>query len=206
VLADIIVFDGVDELDALGPLEVLRSARGLGADVTARLVTRVHQPEVRGAFGLRFVPDGLFEPGVADVVVATGGGWVTRSPQGAWAESERGEWPALLAAAAGSARVMTGVCTGAMLLARAGVVGTRRATTHHGALADLAATGATVVDERVVDDGDLITCGGVTSGIDLALWLVERELGRTVADAVATRIEYQRFRPADRGHGRTPGS
>lgn len=196
MLIDIIVFDGVDELDAIGPLEVLRSTRGLGADLTTRLVTCSPQPEVRGAYGLRFVPDGPFEPGVADIVVATGGGWVTRSAQGAWAESERGEWPTLLAAAAGSARVMAGVCTGSMLLARAGLIGTRRATTHHGALADLAATGATLVDARVVDDGDLITCGGVTSGIDLALWLVERELGRDLADAVATRIEHQRFRPA----------
>jgi len=92
--------------------------------------------------------------------------------------------------------VMAGVCTGTMLLAHAGVVGERRATTHHSALPDLADLGATVVQDRVVDDGSLVTSGGVTSGIDLALWLVEREFSREVADNVAQRMEYPRWRPA----------
>ena len=83
-----------------------------------------------------------------------------------------------------------------MLLAHAGVIGDRRAGTHHSAWDDLAATGATVVRDRVVDDGDLITGGGVTSGIDVALWLVERELSPVLADRIAEGMEYARFRPA----------
>ena len=71
------------------------------------------------------------------------------------------------------------VCTGAMLLAAAGITDGRPATTHHGAIEDLRASGARRRGRaRVVDDGDLITAGGVTSGIDLALHLVERECGR----------------------------
>jgi transcriptional regulator GlxA family with amidase domain len=84
-----------------------------------------------------------------------------------------------------------------MLLAHAGVIGSRRAATHHSAWGDLTATGATLVRDRVVDDGDVITSGGVTSGIDLALWLVEKYASREIADAVAENLEYgDRARPA----------
>ena len=79
-----------------------------------------------------------------------------------------------------------------MVIAAAGVTEGRPATTHHDAIEDFRATGAEIVDARVVDDGDLITAGGVTSGIDLALALVERAAGREVADAVAWDLEYSR--------------
>src|SRR5207245_2519987 len=81
--------------------------------------------------------------------------------------------------------VLAGVCTGVMLLARAGVIGARPATTHHGAKAELEAAGVKVVDERVVDAGGLVTAGGVTSGIDLALRLVERVAGPAGGGAAA---------------------
>jgi len=196
VQIDIVVYDGLDEMDAFGPLEVLRSAEAAGADITARLVTRVPTEQVTGAFGLRFCPDATYEPG-ADVLVVPGGGWAARAERGACAEVQAGSWLPLLADAARQVRIMAGVCTGTMLLAHAGVVGTRRASTHHTALADLAATGAEVVNERVVDDGDLITSGGVTAGIDLALWLVERLTDHGFADGLARRMEYQRVRPVE---------
>ncbi len=195
MLVDIVVYDGLDEMDALGPLEVLRSAGKAGADVTARLVARRSQEIVLGSYGLRFAPDAVYQPGQADVLVVCGGGWGARANTGAWGEVQRGDWLPLLAEARRTARIMAGVCTGTMLLAHAGVVGTRRAGTHHTAWDDLAATGATVVKDRVVDDGDLITSGGVTSGIDLALWLVEREYSPELADQTSTRMEYPRSRP-----------
>jgi transcriptional regulator GlxA family with amidase domain len=187
---DIIVYDGLDEMDAVGPLEVLRSAAALGADVHAQTVTRVEQDRVRGAFGLTFVPDAIYTPGGADVLVVPGGGWATRADIGVWGECRRGDWLPLLRDAASTARVMAGVCTGTMLLAHAGIVGTRPASTHRSAWDDLVATGASLVPDRVVDDGDLVTSGGVTSGIDLALWLVARECSREVATRVAARMEY----------------
>lgn len=86
---------------------------------------------------------------------------------------------------------MASVCIGGMLLAHAGLTDGRPAVTHHGALADLRDTGAEVVEARVVDDGDLVTAGGVTAGIDLALHLVGREVSPDVAERVATEMEYE---------------
>lgn len=187
---DIAVFDGVDELDFLGPLEVLRSTAITGADLDVRLVTRTPQERVRGAFGLTFVADGSYEPG-ADVLVVPGGGWVSRAPVGAYAEAQSGEWPSIIRAAAAGGVLLASVCTGAMLLAHAGVLTGRRATTHHGAYDDLTAMGVDVVrDQRVVDDGEIVTAGGVTSGIDLGLHLVSRLVSPERAAAGARRMEW----------------
>jgi len=186
-------FDGFDELDAIGPYEVFRNAAQGGGDFTARLVT--HQPTdvVAGSHGLRVVPDGHFAPGT-DMMLVPGGSWLARSDVGVWGEVQRGAWLPPLAAAARQGTAMASVCTGAMLLAHAGVIGHRRAGTHRSAC-DLAATGATVVRDRVVDDGDLVTAGGVTSGLDLALWIVERFGSVGLANAVADQMEYHRGRP-----------
>lgn len=191
---DIIVFDGVDEMDALGPLEVLRSAARAGSDFQAQLVTRTTQPQVRGSHGLRFLPDDTYAKG-ADLLIVPGGGWATRDEVGVWGEVQRGHWFPLLNEAAAEGAVMAGVCTGTMLLAHAGFATGRRANTHHVAWQDLQATGATLVRDRVVDDGDLITAGGVSSGLDLAFWIVERYASKQLADTVAKRMEYDRTRP-----------
>jgi len=196
LVIDIVVYDGLDEMDAWGPAEVFRSAAALGAPASVRLVTPQPQQVVTGSYGLRFLPDGTFEPGVADVLVVPGGGWAARAEKGAWGEVRRGRLLPLLEAARTSTPLIAGVCTGTMLLAHAGLVGARRAATHHRAWSDLGALGATVVRGRVVDDGDLVTSGGVTSGIDLALWIVEREISRDLADAIAERMEYRRARPS----------
>jgi transcriptional regulator GlxA family with amidase domain len=189
---DIAVFDGLDELDVVGPLEVLRGAASGSTRLDVRLAGRDGVAPVQGAFGLTFTPDVAFSPGAAEVVVVPGGGWAVRADRGAWGEVRRGDWLPLLADAAAAGSLMSSVCTGAMLLAHAGVVGARTATTHRAAMDDLAATGATVVDARVVDAGPVITGGGVTSGIDVGLHLVERLLGADAAADAARRLEYRR--------------
>ncbi len=195
MLADIVVFDGLDELDALGPYEILRRAGQLSIDFSVRLVTTTGQPTVCAASGLTFATDATFVPGEAEIVLVAGGGWNARSKQGAWAEYQKGELAPLLVEAAQSAMLMAGVCTGTMLWAHAGVITGRRANTHHTAHEELAELGVIVVPDRVVDDGDLITCGGVTSGLDLALWVVARELSDLLAQQIAKNIEYKWFRP-----------
>mgnify|MGYP002761374237 CR=1 FL=1 len=79
-----------------------------------------------------------------------------------------------------------------MLLAEAGVTDGRRAVTHADAVDELRESGAEVVDARVVDDGDLLSAGGVTSGFDLALYVVQCEFGCDVAVRLATVFEYER--------------
>ena len=84
------------------------------------------------------------------------------------------------------------VCGGSLALAMAGLLEGRNAVTHVLGLDVLEATGVNVVRARVVDDGDLVTAGGVTSGLDLALHLLERSYGPRVAIAVEKLFEYER--------------
>ena len=79
-----------------------------------------------------------------------------------------------------------------MALAAAGLLTDRPAVTHHSALDELRSAGAQLIDARVVDDGDIVTCGGVTSSIDLALWLVERIWGEKLSGRIAVGMEYTR--------------
>ena len=109
MLADIVVFDGLDELDALGPYEILRRAGQLSIDFSVRLVTHTGQRSVCAASGLTFETDGTFIPGEAEMVIVAGGGWNARSKQGAWAEYQKGELAPLLVEAAESASVIAGV-------------------------------------------------------------------------------------------------
>jgi transcriptional regulator GlxA family with amidase domain len=139
--------------------------------------------------------------GTADLVVVPGGGWIEDDGPGARAEANRGELPERLRELHEAGTRIASVCTGGMLLATAGLTKGRPATTHHGALDDLRASGADVKTERVVDDGDLVTCGGVTAGLDMALHLVEREWGERLADGIAREMEINRDRRVWRSHG-----
>jgi transcriptional regulator GlxA family with amidase domain len=195
MLWQIIVFDGFDELDVVAPFEVLSMAAarlpawrvelaGLDAprDATANNGLRIHVPARLGpAAG----------PGRPDVVIVPGGGWISRKPAGARAEIKRGALPKALADLHRAGTLVTSVCTGAMLLAAAGLLKDRPAVTHHDAIADLAATGAQIIPARVVDAGDLVTAGGITSGLDLALHLVERFADAALARQLEHSLEYE---------------
>jgi transcriptional regulator GlxA family with amidase domain len=84
------------------------------------------------------------------------------------------------------------VCGGSLALAMAGLLEGRNAVTHHLGMDVLEATGVNVIHARVVDDGDLVTAGAVTSGLDLALHLLERSYGAQVALAVESLFAYER--------------
>jgi transcriptional regulator GlxA family with amidase domain len=215
---DILLYDGFDELDGIGPYEVFDYALGYAAEAASegagdgpvdgdaesaerpgrvRYVTLDERDQVTASHGTRVGVDGVLpEPDgdeTSDLLVVPGGGWTARDEDAsAWAEARRGDVPRALAEYHAAGVRTAAVCTGAMLLAEAGVTDGRRAVTHASAIDELRESGATVVDARVVDDGDLLTAGGVTSGLDLALYLVEREFGEAVADRVATVIEYER--------------
>ncbi|ELZ42820.1 ThiJ/PfpI domain protein [Halorubrum saccharovorum DSM 1137] len=214
---DVLLYDGFDELDGVGPYEVFDYALGFaateaseGADAGSsdgaesgeepgrvRYVALDERERVTASHGTRVGVDGVLpDPGgdeAPDLLVVPGGGWTARDEEAsAWAEAQKGDVPRALGEYHAAGVRTAAVCTGAMLLAEAGVTDGRRAVTHASAVDELRESGATVVDARVVDDGDLLTAGGVTSGIDLALYLVEREFGREIADRVATVIEYER--------------
>jgi transcriptional regulator GlxA family with amidase domain len=188
----IVVFDGFDELDALGPYEVLQNASDVGARISVRLCTLEPTDEVRASHGLRIVPDTTLQETEPDIVVVPGGGWNSQSDEGAYTEARRGYIPDAVARLHEDGVTVASVCTGAMLLAEAGLTDGRPAVTHGAAIEDPRKSGADVVEARVVDDGDIVTAGGVTSGIDLALWLVERVWSREIAEEVARRMEYER--------------
>lgn len=190
---EILVFDGVDEMDVMGPFEVWSSAsRRTELELELELVGLDGPVEVQGMNGLRFkasaglgTPDALFVPG---------GGWMNRAERGAWAEARRGTIPARIAELAPQLAWIGSVCTGSMLLAEAGLLKGRAATTNRNAWAELETYGVDLKKNRVVDDGTLVTAGGITAGIDLALHIVEREFSAEVADAVAVAMEYTRDR------------
>src|SRR5262249_51750385 len=96
------------------------------------------------------------------------------------------------------------VCGGSLVLAMAGLIEGRPATTHHLGLDTLDATGVVAVDARVVDDGDLVSGAGVTSGLDLGLYLLERELGPRVAHAVEQLFAHERRGTVWRATGPAP--
>jgi transcriptional regulator GlxA family with amidase domain len=187
----IVVYDGFDELDAVTPYEVFSNAAARGCDLDVSLRTLDVTESVTASHGLRIGVDGPLADADPDLVVVPGGGWNDRANESAWAEAERGDLPRALADLRERGVELAAVCTGGMLLAEAGVLDGRPAVTHGSARDDLEATDAAVVDARVVDDGDVLTAGGVTSGLDLALHLVARLCGDEVAEQVATTIEYE---------------
>ena len=199
--AAVLLFDGVESLDAVGPYDVL--ARATESDIAlsdVALLTATPSESVTASKGTEIVPHGTLDAeDPPDYLLVPGGRWASGTAGGVRAAVERGVVPALVADCHAAGSTVAAVCTGAMVLARAGLLEGRPAVTHASALSDLAATDATVVDARVVDDGDVLTAGGVTAGIDLALWLVEREWGAGVAENVRATLEHDRSDDIYRG-------
>lgn len=185
---EILLFEGFDELDAIGPYEVFENAAMKGVSLETRLVAPERVDTVTARHGLRVETDGVL--GEPDLLLVPGGGW-NSDGAGVRRVVEDRQLSGLVETLYEEGVTVASVCTGAMVLADAGILEGTPATTHHTGIADLEAA-ADVVDARVVDAGDVLTCGGVTSGIDLALWIVEREFGANVADQVARELEHDR--------------
>ena len=160
---EIPLYDGFDELDAIAPYEVLRNAAVAVDGLKVELVGAAAPGEVIASHGLVVRCQAVLGDG-ADLVIVPGGGWVHGGGvRRAYAD---GTMARRLRGLHADGAAMASVCTGAMLLAQAQITDGRPVTTHRAALDDLERHGAIVDREaRVVDDGDLVTCGGVTSGL-----------------------------------------
>ncbi|SHG82014.1 DJ-1/PfpI family protein [Streptoalloteichus hindustanus] len=185
----ILMYDGVEEQDFIAPTEVLGLAKALGGALTTTLVSVGKPGFVKCTYGTRVEVPQTWSPHNADLLVVPGGGWRRKDEPGVHQLIADKDFLRRLAA---SRSKFAGICTGVMVLSAAGITRGRPATTHHAVKAELAAQGAQVVDARVVDDRTLITSGGVTSGLDLALWIVERFLGAQLATRAETVLEYER--------------
>jgi transcriptional regulator GlxA family with amidase domain len=180
------VFPGAEELDLAGPWEALALARDYGErEIELFTVALTREPvQLRG--GLRVVPDYAFgsEPKADAIVVPGGPGTRDEAawrPVVAWVGARR------------QTPLIASVCTGAFVLARVGLLDGRSASTHYSRLAELREQhpAVNVVEGvRVVDEGDVVTAGGVTAGIDLGLHLVSRFFDEELAALVAEVMEY----------------
>jgi transcriptional regulator GlxA family with amidase domain len=184
----IVLFDRVQSLDVTGPLEAFAHARGPGGDRAYRLLTAsLDGAAVRTGSGLAITPDGdlrtLAGPGQPpDLLLVPGGEGARARPP---------ELVAWLREHAPGARRVASVCTGAFLLAAAGLLDGRRVTTHWSQCAELGRQFPAVqVDPNpiFISDGRIATSAGVTAGIDLALALIEDDLGRDAALTVAREL------------------
>lgn len=200
MLAQIILFDGFDPLDVIAPYEVLW-AGGVASDgqLQVELVSLEGARLVpSGSSGVALSAVGFIDLERADVLVVPGavgrvsGEGPDTIPAILGRAAESGLSAVIEAAMARQDVTVATVCGGSLILAMAGLLEGRSAVSHHEGLALLEATGAHVVQARVVDDGDLITAGGVTSGLDLALYLLERELGPRVAHSVEAMFDFER--------------
>lgn len=195
--AGILIFDGVEVLDFTGPFEVFSRTRLAPGPSSRRseesapfhvftVATGLNPVTTTG--GLRVLPHyGFANTPRIDLLVVPGG-FGTRA---LLEDRPTIEW---IRKASGTARKVTSVCTGSLLLAKAGLLEGRRATTHWAALDLLESVAPRVTverAERVVDDG-VITSAGVASGIDMAFYVVEMLFGSDVANETAQYIEYRR--------------
>jgi transcriptional regulator GlxA family with amidase domain len=182
----ILLFDDAEELDFVGPWEVL-TATEMVTQAGDRTVTIAEKPgPVTCAKGMRVLPDHTLADAPALDIVLVPGGMGTRR------EVDNPAVIDWLRKVGGDCEWVTSVCTGALLLHEAGFAKGKRVTTHWGFVPQLRERGDVTVidDQRFVRDGNLVTAAGVSAGIDMALWLVGQLHSPEVARKVQRYIEY----------------
>ncbi|MBT2503430.1 DJ-1/PfpI family protein [Curtobacterium sp. ISL-83] len=183
-----LLFPDLTLLDLTGPAQVLTRVPGARVEYVAATLDPVPDD-----CGLDVVPTTTIADATpADVLVVPGG-------DGAFDAMLDPEVIAFVRREAARATWVTSVCTGAFVLGAAGLLAGKRATTHWASRPMLAAFGADPVDDRIVDDGSVVTAAGVSAGIDMALWLAAELVGQPAAEAIQLQIEYDPHPPFDAG-------
>lgn len=214
IYAQIVLFDGFDPLDVIGPYEVLwAGGAATGGELKVELVSAEGPREVvGGSGGLVLRATAHLDPDRGDLIIVPGAEGPISVPDEECAidtipillaRTIETALPSLMRRALDNPKVTVAtVCGGSLALAMAGLLEGRHAVTHHLGMDLLGATGAIPIQARVVDDGDLISAGGVTSGLDLGLYLLDRMLGPRIAHAVEELFEYERRGTPWRNTGR----
>ncbi|BAY34444.1 ThiJ/PfpI domain-containing protein [Nostoc carneum NIES-2107] len=188
----IVLFPNVTQLDFTGPYEVFAKL----PNTSLYLLAETLEP-IKSDRGLTFLPDTTFvQSPPLDVLFVPGG-------PGIDAKLEDKNFLDFLKTQAQTARYITSVCTGSLLLGAAGLLQGYRATTHWLSLDLLGLFGVEVVPQRVVIDRDRITGGGVTSGIDFALVIAGELFGEVIAQSIQLGIEYNPQPPFNSGSPQT---
>ena len=180
----ILIFDDVEELDFVGPWEVLASVNQVKPGSLGLKLVGTHSP-VRAVNGMRVLPDILLEDcSQLDLLIIPGGsGRQKQMVEQPTLDFVRQQYEGLT--------YLASVCTGTFILLKAGLLDGKLATTHHSALEELASyPEVEVVEERLTQSGNILCAAGVTSGMDLAFFLVRQLFGKSMAEQVARRIEY----------------
>lgn len=172
--------DFIGVYDALVRLKTMKFMPDVEWEICA------HTQEVVDGTGLRITPTKAGESLAGYDMVIVPGGYGSRTLAGdnafiAWLRTSS------------ACRLKASVCTGSVLLGAAGFLKGKRATTHPSAFDELRPFCEEVVDKRVVDEGDVITARGVTSSIDLGLYLCEKFAGREVRERIAKQMDYQGY-------------
>lgn len=212
VHVQVVLFDGFDLMDALAPYEVFAAA-GMysGGAVTLELVSAEGKRSVPSGNGPAIEAQAALDPNRPGIILVPG---AAGKPAGnsedaipnILGRAMKTGLPDLLKQAVDNKEVTVAtVCGGSLLLAMKGLLKDRYAVTNHMGMAALKAAGAIPVDARVVEDGPrLVSGGGVTSGLDVAVYLVDRELGPRIANAVEKLFEYERRGTVWRAEGIAP--
>lgn len=213
--AQIVLYDGFDPLDVIAPFEVLAAgSEFVGGALDLSLVSAEGPRTVTsGTRGLTLTATAVLDPAESGCVLVPGAsGPIAADPDDGietipvlLSRAAQTELTTLLAKAFDNPDItVAGVCGGSVIMAMSGLIEGRHAVTHHLGLDLLDAAGVHAVSARVVDDGDLVTAGGVTSGLDLALHLLDRWYGPRIAHAVEELFEYERRGMVWRQAGREP--
>ena len=179
-----VIYDGMTSLDFIGVYDPLTRLRTMDFLPDLEWEICAHSKEVFDHTGLRFTPTKIGEPLLEYDMVIVPGGFSSRK----MLEDE--EFIGWLRSAA-SCRFKVSVCTGSLLLGAAGFLRGKKATTHRGAFDELQRFCDKVADERIVDEGDVITARGVTSSIDLGLYLCEKFAGVEAKERIRRQIDYE---------------
>ncbi|MGE2722181.1 DJ-1/PfpI family protein [Mycolicibacterium celeriflavum] len=212
--AQIVLFDGFDPLDAIAPFEVLVAGSDfVGGELGVEFVSAEGpRTVVSGSRGMALHATGRLDPTKPGYVIVPGASGpldgdpdvVATIPVLLARFGDTAAVPLMREAFANPEITVATVCGGSLALAMAGLLDGRHANTHHLGVDVLEATGAIPVSARVVDDGDLVSAGGVTSGLDLALHLLDRSYGPRIALAVEELFAYERRGTVWTDTGREP--